>query len=80
MKYLLFNNWTLLRFIRLALGVVIIVQGVAAGHGMFIIAGVLFTGMALFNAGCCTQGSCQAGKKTSNTTNNTHKIEYEEVV
>lgn len=80
MKYLLFNNWTLLRFVRLALGIIIIVQGVAAGQGMFIIAGVLFTGMALFNAGCCAQGTCHTGKKTNAATNNTHKIEYEEVV
>lgn len=79
MKQLLLHNWSPLRFIRLVLGIIIIVQGAVAGNVLFALAGILFTGMALFNAGCCAAGNCSVGKTTSNT-NNKNKIEYEEVV
>lgn len=79
MKQLLLNNWTLLRFIRLALGIIIIVQGVIAGSALFALAGILFTGMALFNTGCCATDNCRAGKKIT-VKENTHEIKYEEVV
>lgn len=80
MKQLIFKNWTGLRFIRLVLGIIIIVQGAVGKNAPFVIAGILFTTMALFNAGCCAGGQCASGNSNTNKTANTNKIEYEEVV
>ncbi len=69
-----------MRFIRIVLCIIIIVQGVAGKNVMFAIAGILFTVLALFNAGCCAGGQCYSGNAKPNKTNNTKQIEYEEVV
>ena len=78
MKQGLFNNWSIFRFLRLSIGIAIIVQAVAAKDVLFGIAGLLFTGMAVFNVGCCGMGGCNTlTKKNSETTKD---ITYEEVV
>ncbi len=78
MKQSILNNWNLFRFLRLVIGVAIVVQGIFAKDIMFGFAGLLFTGMAVFNIGCCGAGGCNA--PTNKTSQTTKDIGYEEVV
>jgi hypothetical protein len=78
MKQVLFSNWNFMRFLRLGLGITIIVQSVMAGNWTMGILGLLFTAMPVFNIGCCGTGGCNAPiKKTSETTKD---VSYEEVI
>ena len=76
MKQIVFNNWTFIRLLRLVMGIVIVVQAVIAKDILFGIAGLLFTGLAVFNLGCCGTGGCYTPINKSNTTK---EISYEEV-
>jgi hypothetical protein len=78
MKQVIFSNWDIMRFLRLGLGVAIIVQSAMAANWALGILGLLFTAMPVFNIGCCGTGGCNAPiKKTSKTTKD---VSYEEVV
>lgn len=78
MKQVIFSNWNFMRFLRLGLGIAIIVQSVMAGNWTMGILGLLFTAMPVFNIGCCGTAGCNVPtKKTSDTTK---EISYEEVV
>ena len=78
MKQMIFSNWNLIRVLRLAMGIAILVQGVMAKDVLFGIAGLLFTGMAVFNMGCCAAGNCAAPPVKNESI--TKDIQYEEVV
>jgi hypothetical protein len=66
MKQLIFNNWNILRFMRLAIGVAIIVQGVISKDVLFSIVGIFIAGTAVFNAGCCGKTGCDIpGKRVT---------------
>ena len=78
MKNILFNNWTFFRGIRLIMGIAIIIQAFVVKDILLGIAGLIFSGMALFNAGCCGTNSCNAVNVKSN--NKSKEITYEEVV
>jgi len=58
-KYL--YSWSLARFLRLAIGIAVVVQGILAGDKLFITIGALFSLMPLLNAGCGAGGSCNTG-------------------
>ena len=78
MKNALLHNWHIFRLLRLTLGIAIIIQGAMGKDWLFILAGILFTLLALFNTGCCATGGCYpAAKKTTSTPKD---ISYEEVV
>lgn len=77
MKQAIFNNWNVIRFLRLIMGIAILIQGFMAKDVLFGIAGLLFTGMALFNLGCCTTGNCAAPPAKGNQ--QSKEIHYEEV-
>lgn len=78
MKDTILQNWTIVRFIRLLIGIGIIVQAVVLQDLLLGAAGLLFGGMALFNAGCCGTATCAApARKTGKSINETS---YEEVV
>jgi hypothetical protein len=78
MKQTVFSNWSLMRFLRLAMGIAILVQAVIAKDMLFAFAGIIFTAMPVFNVGCCGTAGCAATPvKDSDTT---QKITYEEVV
>jgi hypothetical protein len=55
MNYL--RNWNILRVVRLALGIAIIIQGVQASEWMFVVLGTMFSLMPIFNLGC-SGGNC----------------------
>jgi len=78
MKQTLLSNWTSMRFLRLAMGVAILVQSILAKDIWFAIAGIIFTALPVFNIGCCgTAGCAVPPKKESKTTKD---ITYEKVV
>jgi len=78
MKQAIFTNWTFFRVLRLLIGLAIIVQAIIAKDSLFGLAGLVFTSMAVFNAGCCGTGGCSTPiKKTEKPLKD---ITYEEVV
>jgi hypothetical protein len=71
------GGWTFVRILRLALGLFIVVQGIATGDWAIALLGGLFATMSLWNIGCCGATGCrtpvaQDHKKPENIT-------YEEV-
>ena len=78
MKQAIFSNWNFMRFIRLLLGIVIIVQSVIVKDWAIGLLGVLFTAMPVFNIGCCGVNGCATPAKKS--TENIKDVTYEEVV
>ena len=78
MKQGIFSNWNFMRFVRLGLGIAIIVQSVMAKDWTMGIIGLLFTSMPVFNIGCCGVGGCATPVKKD--THHTKDITYEEVV
>lgn len=47
-----------MRFLRLLIGVVIIVQGAMEGQWMIVGLGALFSLLPIFNVSACAMGSC----------------------
>jgi hypothetical protein len=78
MKGLILNNWNIIRFLRLGIGLAIIVQAIVAADILFGLAGLLFTGMAVFNASCCGSGGCATTPPVNKT--GSKDVSYEEVV
>lgn len=78
MKQQILSNWNVMRFVRLGLGIAIIVQAVIARDWMMGILGILFTTMPVFNIGCCATGGCNAPVKKNTSTSK--DISYEELV
>ena len=78
MKQTIFTNWNFMRFLRLGLGLAVLVQAAMAKDVTFVVLGLLLTAMPVFNIGCCGTNGCyvpQTKKKE-----NTKDISYEEVV
>ncbi len=78
MRKMIFSNWTIIRFLRLAMGIAIIVQAFMARDMLFGFLGFLLTAMPLFNMGCCSTQGCYM--PASKDTKKTEEIIYEEVV
>ena len=78
MKQTIFSNWNFMRFLRLGLGLAVLVQAVIAKDVLFALLGLGFTAMPVFNIGCCGTNGCYVppAKKEENT----KEITYEEVV
>jgi hypothetical protein len=77
LKQTLLNNWNFFRALRLILGVIITVQGIASKDWIFSIAGIYFTLMPLLNMGCCGTGTCYTQPIKNNQEQK--EITYEEV-
>lgn len=72
------NGWHLMRVLRLALAIIIIVQSVSMRDIAFGVLGVAFLLMALFNWGCCgTQ--CYTDNTSNTNTGNHTPVDYEEI-
>lgn len=72
-----FKNWNFMRFLRLGMAVYIIVIGIQENNLWFIILGVLFSLMPLFNIGCCGVSSCNTQETKNNP--NPAEVTFEEV-
>jgi ascorbate-specific PTS system EIIC-type component UlaA len=78
MKQAILNNWTLVRALRVIMGLVIIGEALQRHDVVSTIAGSVFTALGLFNIGCCGSRSCASPvKSTAGTTNDGS---YEEVI
>ena len=77
MKQTIFRNWNFMRFIRLVLGIFIIMQGVMAKDWGIGVLGIVFTAMPLFNIGCCGASGCSVPVKKR--TENIKDVSYEEI-
>lgn len=77
-KYNLFNNWNVVRIIRLALSVIIIVQSMQMHDILFGVLGSFFMYQALSNTGCCGVNSC-APTYTSTQKDIDEEVEFSEV-
>ena len=76
----LLSNWNFFRFVRLGLGIFVLVQGIMMGDKFSILLGALFSLMPLFNVGCCGVGGCDVNYNNSKPDDLTTKeITYEEV-
>lgn len=61
-KYrVMLKNWNLMRVVRLAFGIYIIIQGLELNQWLFVGLGVLFSLMPLLNIGYCSTGNCSTG-------------------
>lgn len=78
MKDLILNNWNIIRFLRLGIGLAILVQAIVAADILFGLVGLLFTGMAVFNASCCGSGACATTPSVNKT--GSKDVSYEEIV
>lgn len=77
LKYNLVNNWNVIRLIRLALSIIIIVQAVQVHDVLFGLLGTFFLYQALSNTGCCGVNSCIPSVNKSSGV--TEEIEFTEV-
>lgn len=70
-----------MRMLRLALGLMVIWQGVDTGEWFAVIAGAIFAGLAIANKGCMG-GTCYAPpvRRRSSQFQSTEEVTYEEVV
>ncbi len=65
-----------MRFVRLGLGIAVIIQAIIYKDITMGILGLAFTAMPIFNVGCCGVNGCAVPTKKNVTQKNT---EYEEV-
>lgn len=79
MKQIMLTNWTFLRVLRLLIGLAVIVQAVVLNDLLLGAAGLLFSGMAVFNASCCGTAGCATPTKRSSS-RSVNETTYEEVV
>ncbi|MCA0382757.1 MAG: hypothetical protein LCH58_11380 [Bacteroidetes bacterium] len=74
------TNWNFIRFIRLALGIMVIVQSIQFREYWFVFFGVLLAVLAILDMGCAS-GACGVPpqKQTQQNTKPMEEITYEEV-
>lgn len=72
------GNWNFMRFLRLGLGIFIIVQSVIVKDWTMGLLGIMFTLMPIFNIGCCGTGNC-AMTPSKGVITDTKDIAYEKV-
>jgi hypothetical protein len=66
LKNRLIIGWSLMRFVRMALALTIIIQAVASAEILFAVLGGFLLFQAAFNYGCCGAGGCDINHNTSN--------------
>jgi hypothetical protein len=75
------QNWNLMRFIRLLLGAMVIIQSINTKDYLFAFIALLFAGMALLNIRCCGTSGCSTNVYSNKkNTNSIKETTYEEVI
>lgn len=77
-KQTILSNWNLMRFLRLGLGITILVHSIIASNWIMGILSIGFTALPIFNIGCCGTTGCNTPKRKSAET--TEDTLFEEVV
>lgn len=73
----LLSNWTLIRAIRLILGLIIVIQGLIQKDYLFAFLGMLFAVLAFANIGCCGTSGCNSNIHSFKKKEK--EVQYEEV-
>jgi len=74
------SNWDVMRFIRLALGVAIMIQGFIMKDWSFVVIGAAFSLMPIFNIGCCANSCKQTSTRSNPSPSKTiEETTYEEI-
>lgn len=82
LKNRLVTGWGLMRFVRLALALILIVQAVTNSEVLFMALGAVLLFQAVFNYGCCSAGNCDinhAGYKPGSSGKTDELTTFEEV-
>lgn len=82
LKYRLINGWTLMRFVRLGLATLVIIQAIMNSEMLFASLGGILLFQALFNYGCCGASGCyvdQHPKETNSDADKIKEISFEEI-
>ncbi|MDX2174585.1 MAG: hypothetical protein SFY56_15885 [Bacteroidota bacterium] len=82
LKYRLMSGWTLMRFVRLGLATLVIIQSVINSEMLFASLGGILLFQALFNYGCCGASGCNVNQNTKETNANPatiKEISYKEI-
>lgn len=69
------TGWNFVRFLRLTLGIAILVQGIVGKDATSMVLGVLFGGMAIANIGCCGERGCPVNITSNNKAKRTNNEE-----
>ncbi len=78
MKELIFSGWHFMRWLRLGLGLYLLIQTIQHHDWMSGVLSAVFLFQAISNTGCCGANTCY--KPTSNTdTHNIQDITFEEI-
>lgn len=77
MKNKIFSGWNFMRFLRLFIGVSVVVQGLIIKDWMFVTLGALFSLMPILNIGCCGTSTCST--TYTNTNKNIDEVTFEEI-
>lgn len=77
LKKLLFTNWSLVRWVRLAIGLALLYQAIAVTDSLLAVFSVFFLVQALANTGCCFASSCSAPARETRKAN--EDVQYEEI-
>lgn len=73
------QGWNLMRVVRLLLGVLIIIQSAYTQQWSFLVVGILFTLLPVFNIGCCAGGNCSIPDTNDSKQRKNEEINFEEI-
>lgn len=74
----IFTGWNFMRWLRLAMGLIVAYQAFELQSGLLGILAGLFIFQALANAACCGGGACNTAPRKQNA-GKTIDVEFEEV-
>lgn len=76
-----FSTWNFMRYFRLGIGLLILIQGIHAMEWIIIAMGAIFTVFAFTNTGCGINGSCSvtSPRQTRYPKQSSTAVDYEEV-
>ncbi|WP_018477736.1 hypothetical protein [Pontibacter roseus] len=75
LKYQLLTGWHPARWIRLALGIALLVQAIATSDVLVGAFAILLFGQAILNTGCCGPTGCSVPQTKQHTKDTTGPIE-----
>lgn len=78
-KQRVLSQWNNVRWIKLALGVFMVILSFLKHDGIFGVIGGIFLFQAIFNTGCFGSASCAAPPKVHTRSNDIEDVEFEEV-
>lgn len=78
LKYKLLNNWSIVRIVRLAIGLWLAVLGIQSADWATGLFGGFFLYQALTDTGCCGSGAC-APPRSQKAKGGEETIDFEEI-